>query len=172
MGANVLFFPLKSLIFLRPFLEDTSTDKWPVSAIGDRQWLQPDISVSHALQPRPPEKPRTQCAKTRAKSSRLTDKQESVALSAKLAASDKYAPNVLGSNSERVSQITKWQPSPVPTEDVTMLKGGGGHASPASTLYTPVDVFLCSSCDKMYNTQKDLEIHKSFCYGRVNEDYA
>lgn len=158
--------------FKKPFLEDTSTDKWPVSAIGDRQWLQPDISVSHALQPRPPEKPRTQCAKTRAKSSRLTDKRESVALSAKLAASDKYAPNVLGSNSERVSQITKWRPSPVPTEDVTMLKGGGGHASPASTLYTPVDVFLCSSCDKMYNTQKDLEIHKSFCYGRVNEDYA
>lgn len=156
----------------RPFLEDTSTDKWPVSAIGERQWLQPDISVSHALQPRPPEKPRTQSAKTRAKSSRLTDKRESVALSAKLAASDKYAPNVLGSHSERVSQIKKRRPSPVPTEDVTMLKGGGGHASPASTLYTPVDVFLCSSCDKMYNTQKDLEIHRSFCYGRVNEDYA
>lgn len=134
--------------------------------------MQSDVYVSNAFQPRPPEKPRTQSAKTRAKNSRLTDKRESVALSAKLATSDKYAPNILGSQSEVVSQIHKWQHSPVPTQDVTMLRVGGGHASPASTLYTPVDIFVCPSCDKMYNTHKDLEIHKSFCYGGVNEDYA
>ncbi|XP_002732567.1 coiled-coil domain-containing protein 157-like [Saccoglossus kowalevskii] len=31
--------------------------------------------------------------------------------------------------------------------------------------YTPVDMFVCSACDKMYTTQKDLDVHKSYCYG-------
>ncbi|XP_077995567.1 coiled-coil domain-containing protein 157-like [Glandiceps talaboti] len=31
--------------------------------------------------------------------------------------------------------------------------------------YSPVSTFVCTACDKMYTTQKDLDIHQSYCYG-------
>jgi len=160
----------------RPFYEDDPNveQKRPASAIREGQRSHSDNYTSNRLQPRPPEKPRAQSAKTRVKSSssRLADKRQSAALSAKLAASGKHAANILGSLAEGVPQRHEWQHSPVPTWDVASGEGRGGRTSPASTRYTPVNVFVCTSCDKIYNTQKDLDIHKSFCYGSVNENYT
>jgi len=160
----------------RPFYEDDPNveQKRPASAIREGQRSYSDNYTSNRLQPRPPEKPRAQSAKTRVKSSssRLADKRQSAALSAKLAASGKHAANILGSLAEGVPQRHEWQHSPVPTWDVASGEGRGGRTSPASTRYTPVNVFVCTSCDKIYNTQKDLDIHKSFCYGSVNENYT
>lgn len=31
--------------------------------------------------------------------------------------------------------------------------------------YAPANVFICNKCDKMYNSMKDLQIHKSYCFG-------
>lgn len=97
-------------------------------------------------------------------------------LSAKLAASGKHASSILGRLAEGDTQKHEWEHSPAPTLAVIAHEGRGGRdsgrASPASTRYTPVNVFVCTSCDKMYNTQKDLDIHKSFCYGAVNENYT
>ncbi|KAJ8042606.1 hypothetical protein HOLleu_09398 [Holothuria leucospilota] len=31
--------------------------------------------------------------------------------------------------------------------------------------YTKQNMFICPSCDKMYSTQRDIDIHKSYCYG-------
>jgi len=160
----------------RPFYEDDPNveQKRPASAIREGQRSYSDNYTSNRLQPRPPEKPRAQSAKTRVKSSssRLADKRQSAALSAKLAASGKHAANILGSLAEGDPQRHEWQHSPVPTWDVASGEGRGGRTSPASTRYTPVNVFVCTSCDKIYNTQKDLDIHKSFCYGSVNENYT
>lgn len=141
--------------------------KRPSSAIKEGQSSYLDNYASSWLQPRPPDKPRAQSAKTRVKSSssKLADKRQSAALSAKLAASGKHAANVMGSLVEGGLQKHEWQNSPVPTWDVADKEGRGGPVSPSSTRYTPVNVFICSSCDKMYNTQKDLDIHKSFCDG-------
>lgn len=160
----------------RSFYDDAPhmEQKRPASAIREVQRSHSDNYASNRLQPRPPEKPRVQSAKTRAKSSgsRLADKRQSATLSAKLAASGKHATSIMGSLAEGEPQRHEWQHSPVPTWDVAPGEGRGGRVSPASTRYTPVNVFVCSSCDKMYNTQKDLDIHKSFCYGRVNENYT
>jgi len=160
----------------RPFYEDDPNveQKRPASAIREGQRSYSDNYTSNRLQPRPPEKPRAQSAKTRVKSSssRLADKRQSAALSAKLAASGKHAANILGSLAEGDPQRHEWQHSPVPTWDVASGEGRGGRTSPASTRYTPVNVFVCTSCDKIFNTQKDLDIHKSFCYGSVNENYT
>ncbi|KAJ7333904.1 hypothetical protein OS493_015998 [Desmophyllum pertusum] len=141
---------------------------------GNGQRSYSDNYMSNQLQPRPPEKPRAQSAKTRSKTttSRLAEKRESATLSAKLAASGKHATSILGRLAEGEPQKHEWEHSPAPTWDVTVREGRGGRASAASTPYTPVNVFVCTSCDKMYNTQKDLDIHKSFCYGAVNENYT
>ena len=167
---------LKSVFVSRSFYDDAPhmEQKRPASAIREGQRSYSDNYASNRLQPRPPEKPRVQSAKTRAKSSgsRLADKRQSATLSAKLAASGKHAASIMGSLAEGEPQRHEWQHSPVPTWDVAPGEGRGGRVSPASTRYTPVNVFVCSSCDKMYNTQKDLDIHKSFCYGRVNENYT
>ncbi|XP_068750347.1 coiled-coil domain-containing protein 157-like [Montipora capricornis] len=162
-------------VLSRPFHENTPDmdHKLSTSSIREGQWMQSDGYVSNPLQPRPPEKPRMHSAKARTSGTRLADKRQSVALSAKLASSGKYAANILGSQTEQEPHIRhKWQHSPVPTQDETNCRGRGRPASPASTRYTPVDVFVCLSCDKMYNSQKHLDIHKSFCYGRVNDNYA
>lgn len=161
--------------FSRSFSEEPNTEqKRPASAIREGQRSYSDNYTSNWLQPRPPEKPRAQSAKTRVKtsSSRLADKRQSAALSAKLAASGKHATNIMGSLAEGGARGHEWQHSPAPIWEVASGEGRGGRVSPASTRYTPVNVFACASCDKMYNTQKDLDIHKSFCYGRVNENYA
>lgn len=165
---------LRRTLVSRPFYEDAPAlnQKRPASAIREGQWSHSDSYASNLLQPRPPEKPRAQSAKTRAKSSRLADKRQSAALSAKLAASGKHAANILGSLAEGELQRHEWKHSPAPTLDMTAPEGRGGRTSAASSQYTPMNVFVCTSCDKMYNTQKDLDIHKSFCYGRVNENYT
>ncbi|XP_033627970.1 coiled-coil domain-containing protein 157-like [Asterias rubens] len=31
--------------------------------------------------------------------------------------------------------------------------------------YSPLNTFVCQSCDKMYTSEQDLEIHQSYCYG-------
>lgn len=171
----MIFLKICILVF-RPFYEDDPNveQKRPASAIREGQRSYSDNYTSNRLQPRPPEKPRAQSAKTRVKSSssRLADKRQSAALSAKLAASGKHAANILGSLAEGDPQRHEWQHSPVPTWDVASGEGRGGRTSPTSTRYTPVNVFVCTSCDKIYNTQKDLDIHKSFCYGSVNENYT
>lgn len=154
------------------------TQKRPASAIREGQRSYSDNYMSNQLQPRPPEKPRAQSAKTRTKAttSRLTEKRQSASLSAKLAASGKHATSILGRLAEGQPQKHEWEHSPAPTWDVTARDGRGGRdfggVSPTSTRYTPVNVFVCTSCDKMYNTQKDLDIHKSFCYGSVSENYT
>ena len=167
---------VENISFLRTFYDDDSymRQKRPSSAVREGQSSYPDYHSSSRLQPRPPEKPRAQSAKTRVKSStsKLADKRQSATPSAKLAASGKHVVNVMGSLAEGGLQKHEWQHSPVPTWDVAAKEGRGGRVSPESTRYTPVNVFVCSSCDKMYNTQKDLDIHKSFCYGRVNENYT
>ena len=150
--------------------------KRPASAIREGQRSYSDNYMSNQLQPRPPEKPRAQSAKTRTKAttSRLAEKRQSATLSAKLAASGKHAASILGRLVEGEPQKHEWEHSPVPTWDVTAREGRGGRdigrTSPTSIRYTPVNVFVCTSCDKMYNTQKDLDIHKSFCYGAVSEN--
>lgn len=161
-------------LLLRPFYEDATNmnHKRPTSAMREGQWSYTDSYAPNVLQPRPPVKPRAQSAKSRPKSSRLSDKRQSAELSAKLAASGRHAANILGSLTEGESQRHEWQHSPAPARDVTGGEGRGGRTSPASTRYTPVNVFVCTSCDKMYTTQKDLDIHKSFCYGRVTENYT
>lgn len=168
-------FNRKSISFFRTFYYDDSymQQKRPSSAVRG-QSSYPDYHSSSRLQPRPPEKPRAQSAKTRVKSStsKLADKRQSATLSAKLAASGKQVANIMGRLAEGGLQKHQWQHSPVPTWDFAAKEGRDGRVSPASTRYTPVNVFVCSSCDKMYNTQKDLDIHKSFCYGRVNENYT
>ena len=154
------------------------THKRPASAVREGHRSYSDNNMSNQLQPRPPEKPRTQSAKTRTKAStsRLVETKQSATLSAKLAASGKHASSILGRLAEGETQKHEWEHSPAPTLDVTAHEGRGGRdfgrASPASTRYTPMNVFVCTSCDKMYNTQKDLDIHKSFCYGAVNENYT
>ena len=167
-------FVLRRILVFRPFYEDAPAlnQKRPASAIREGQWSHSDSYASNLLQPRPPEKPRAQSAKTRAKSSRLADKRQSSTLSAKLVASSKHAANILGSLAEGELQRHEWKHSPAPTLDMTAAEGRGGRTSAASSQYTPMNVFVCTSCDKMYNTQKDLDIHKSFCYGRVNENYT
>jgi len=154
------------------------TQKRPASAIREGQRSYSDNYMSNQLQPRPPEKPRAQSAKTRTKAttSRWTEKRQSASLSAKLAASGKHATSILARLAEGEPQKHEWEHSPAPTWDVTARDGRGGRdfggVSPTSTRYTPVNVFVCTSCDKMYNTQKDLDIHKSFCYGSVSENYT
>lgn len=154
------------------------TQKRPASAIREGQRSYSDNYMSNQLQPRPPEKPRAQSAKTRTKAttSRLTENRQSASLSAKLAASGKHAASILGRLAEGEPQKHEWEHSPAPSWDVTAREGRGGRdfvgVSPTSTRYTPVSVFVCTSCDKMYNTQKDLDIHKSFCYGSVSENYT
>ncbi|XP_038053836.1 coiled-coil domain-containing protein 157-like [Patiria miniata] len=39
----------------------------------------------------------------------------------------------------------------------------GSHRSKEH--YSPLDTFVCPSCDKMYTSEQDLEIHQSYCYG-------
>ncbi|XP_070573796.1 coiled-coil domain-containing protein 157-like [Ptychodera flava] len=36
---------------------------------------------------------------------------------------------------------------------------------PESDNYNPMSMFVCHVCDKMYTTKKDLDVHKSYCYG-------
>lgn len=162
------------------FYEENSnvSHKRPASAIREGQRSYSDHYMSNQIQPRPPEKPRAQSAKTRTKAttSRFAEAKQSTSLSAKLAAGGKHAASILGRLAEGHTQKHEWEHSPAPTLDITAREGRGGldigRASPASTRYTPMNVFVCTSCDKMYNTQKDLDIHKSFCYGAVNENYT
>ncbi|XP_071850207.1 coiled-coil domain-containing protein 157-like isoform X1 [Apostichopus japonicus] len=39
------------------------------------------------------------------------------------------------------------------------------HRPPSGDSYTKQDMFICPSCDKMYQTQRDIDIHQSYCYG-------
>ncbi|XP_035691862.1 coiled-coil domain-containing protein 157-like isoform X2 [Branchiostoma floridae] len=54
--------------------------------------------------------------------------------------------------------------------------GGKGHKSETSKRpvsresphdYHRMDTFVCEACDKMYTSAKELEIHKSYCYGSI-----
>jgi hypothetical protein len=115
-------------------------------------------SPSFTIQPRPPSKPRTDSAKSRQNSPnlKLIEKRHSASLSSKLASSSKVK--------YRIPEVEKrdwdlYDPRTVNPE----VRG----REPSPSGYTPIDVFVCTGCDKMYNTQKDLEIHKSFCYGSI-----
>ena len=103
--------------------------KRPSSAIREGQSSYSDNYASSWLQPRPPDKPRAQSAKTRVKSSssKLADKRQSAALSAKLAASGKHAANIMGSLVKGGLQKHEWQNSPVPTWDVADKEGRVGQ---------------------------------------------
>ena len=132
--------------------------KRSASTVREGQRSYSDHYMSNQIQPHPPEKPRAQSAKTRtmATTTRFSETKQSASLSAKPAANGKH--------------------SPAPTLDITVREGRGGRdigrTSPASTRYTPMNVFVCMSCDKMYKTQKDLDIHKSFCYDAINANYT
>ena len=132
--------------------------------------------MSGLLQPRPPERPRAQSAKTRSKgpSSILAEKRQSVALGAKLAASEKHAKSMIGTVEQRTRH--GWERSLTPHWETISRerdpRGNVGRSTPMSSRYSPMNIFMCASCDKIYNTQKDLDIHKSFCYGRVHGAYT
>ncbi|XP_048582175.1 coiled-coil domain-containing protein 157 isoform X2 [Nematostella vectensis] len=129
------------------------TSKRPPSA--QRQLSAVDEYTTFLVQPRPPPKPRAESAKTRHHSpgaSRLQEKRDSASLSAKLAASRNHVRDHVQPEDEVFSK-------PRVKEGKNRVKSPSG--------YSPVDMFVCSGCDKMYNSQKDLDIHKSFCYGNV-----
>lgn len=33
--------------------------------------------------------------------------------------------------------------------------------------YQPYDVFTCPKCDRVYKSERDLAVHRSYCYGGV-----
>ena len=147
----------------------------PASAIREEQRSYSDHYVSNQIQPRPPEKPKAQSAKisTKARTLQFAETKQSVSLSAKLAVSGKHATGILGRLTEGHTQKHERERSPASTLDVTAREGRVereiGRTSPASTRYTPMNVFVCMNCDKMYDTQKDLDIHQCFCYGAVKQ---
>ena len=152
--------------------------KRSASAVREGQRSYSDHYMSNQIQPHPPEKPRAQSAKTRtmATTARFSETKQSASLSAKPAANGKHATRILGRLAEGHTQKHEWEHSPAPTLDITVREGRGerdiGRTSPASTRYTPMNVFVCMSCDKMYKIQKDLDIHKSFCYDAINANYT
>ena len=115
------------------------------------------------IYPHPPPQPRAESAKARHKSptSKLMEKRQSASLSSKLAFSDKKALNILGSAGGSGSKGHEWEHSKGTSRD-------GPRSRPTTPHYNPVNMFVCSGCDKMYTSQKDLDIHKSFCYGRIS----
>ena len=82
---------------------------------------------------------------------KVLEKRQAKALSAKLAASGKTVTDFLPHGSEKQA-----------AEREHAHNGARDDAS--TTVYEPVNTFVCEACDKMYTTQKDLDIHKAFCY--------
>ncbi|KAK3736318.1 hypothetical protein QZH41_020780 [Actinostola sp. cb2023] len=115
-----------------------------------------NASPSFTIQPRPPSKPRKDSAKSRQQSPsiKLIEKRNSASLSSKLASSSKQPRHSGVKNPE-------WDLYQAGRVEHDTTKG------PSPSGYIAMDVFICSGCDKIYTTQKDLDIHKSFCYGNI-----
>ena len=153
-------------------LEECSENpKRPLSFKQSVAWSSSEDNLLGLVQPRPPQKPRAASARTRVKSanSKLTEKRQSMALSAKLASSGRPVTN--RTNDALDAGLIEWEHTALhPTPHMRRApsaEGRAGGVNSANSRYTPVNMFLCPGCDKMYTTQKDLDIHKSFCYGRI-----
>lgn len=128
------------------------TKKRPVSAVHSPK----------AFYPHPPAVSRVSSGRHKNSNFKLTEKRQSSDLSTKLASSGKKVLNILGSAGQYDGQVHDWEHSQGPAHDNERSK------SPSSSRYSPVKMFVCTGCDKMYTSQRDLDIHKSFCYGRIS----
>ena len=128
------------------------TKKRPVSAVQSPK----------AIYPHPPAVSRAASGRHKNSNFKLTEKRQSADLSTKLASSGKKVLNILGSAEQCDGQVHDWEHSQGPAHNAEDRK------SPSSSRYSPVKMFMCSGCDKMYTSPRDLDIHKSFCYGRIS----
>ena len=122
----------------------------------------PAVRVPNVILPRPPPVSRAESARHKNSNIKLTEKRISSDLSTKLASSGKRVNNMLGSAALVDGDVNDRKYTNGPGQNTADRK------SPLSAGYSPVKMLVCSDCDKMYSTQRDLDIHKSFCYGRIS----
>ena len=129
-----------------------SPDKEEMNRIHSRSATQKKSREDPVVIPRPPTEPRVTNKVLRPWSSGKKDKQESFNIGAKLANLDKIK-NTPSSKqfewSAEITTINAWQSN---SEDLSEFNSNS---------------FICPDCDKMYISNRDLEIHHNFCYGRL-----
>ena len=128
----------------------------------------PREKLLDSAHPRPPSKPRPE-------NSKLNEKRQGFAIGAKIASTGKSRSCKVPSDNRY-----EWGNTKVLDHPTLAWSSGGrpksGRKSKSTTglstdRQTPnpslTKTFICPDCDKMYTSQKDLDIHKSFCYSRL-----
>eukprot|EP00794_Sanderia_malayensis_P014131 gene14131-15608_t len=109
-------------------------------------------SNGNETSPKPPSKPRTA-------NSKLNEKRHAFGIGASLAHSEK--PRKL-----RQGNITSTGHKFETHDTLSMGREPMKTTAGSKEQFDWTDTYSCPDCDKMYSNQRDLQIHKSFCYGK------
>ncbi|XP_065054764.1 coiled-coil domain-containing protein 157-like [Rhopilema esculentum] len=120
----------------------------PVSSSYSTEWVAIEPSS-----PKPPSQPRTATSKLNEK------RQTYTSSSASGGHKSRGNSNHSQSRWSDVAVVAKGQ--------ATIGKRGSAQQRTLGDSYEPADVYSCPDCDKMYSNQRDLQIHKSFCYANL-----
>lgn len=116
--------------------------------------------------PRPPSEPRTSSKLSRPWSGKKETKKESFNIGATLANLDRL---------KNTTVVKKFDWNSADANNVAKTAWGEGNAEGVEgdeedveeTIYQEEKSFICPDCDKTYLSDRDLDIHKNFCYGRL-----